>query len=72
MPRLLPGGATDRRVKLNHDITLCFDRLAINQCRLIAPFVNSIDDGRNELRRTKERPYALNAPILADSSFDAN
>ena len=72
MQRQLPGRATGRRVKLHHDITLCFGGLVVYQSRLIAPFVNSLDDGQNEVRRTMDWPYALDAAIFGDSRFDEN
>ena len=61
-----------RAVKLNQDVAFCFDRLAIDECGLIAPFLNGLQGGRNETCAAKNWLYVFYPAILVDSGGDAD
>ena len=72
MQPLLSRGASRQRAKLNLDIALRFDGLAIQQCGLIPPLANRLHDGPNKVRGAVEWSNALDIPILGDIGSNSN
>ena len=72
VPLLAFGSAVGGRMKLKHDIALCFDWSVIDQCGLVAPFVESFDDGRKQAGGTEDLVNVFDAAVLGDGDFDAN
>ena len=59
-------------MKLKHDVAFCFDWFVIDQCGLVAPFVESFGDGRKQAGRTEDLVYVCDVAVLGDGGFDAN
>ena len=53
-------------MKLKHDVALCFDWFVIDQCGLVAPFVESFGDGRKQAGRTEDLVYVFDVAVLGD------
>jgi len=72
VPLLALGGAVGGRMKLQHDVALCFDRFVIDQCGLVAPLAESFGDGRKQAGGTEDLVYVFDVAVLGDGGFDAN
>jgi len=59
-------------MKLKHDVALRFDWFVIDQCGLVAPFVEGLGDGRKQAGGTDDLVYVFDVAVLGDGGFDAN
>lgn len=69
---LTSSSAIGLGMKLEDNVALCFDGLAINCRGLIAPFVEGFGDRGDQIRRTEDLFYVFDVAVGGDGGFDAD